>query len=62
MQIFYTFMNEYLAENYIFMNECLVKNYIFMNECLVKNYIFMNVMGGVGGVGNPYKRSVERFL
>ena len=62
MQIFYIFMNEYLAENHIFMNEYLAKNHIFMNECLAENHIFMNVMGALAGVGNPYKRSVERFL
>ena len=45
MQIFYTFMNEYLVKNNIFMNECLAENYIFMNEYLSENYIFMNVMG-----------------
>ena len=45
MQIFYTFMNEYLVKNHIFMNEYLAKNYIFMNESFAENYIFMNVMG-----------------
>ena len=62
MQIFYTFMNEYLVKNYIFMNECLAENHIFMNEFLAENYTFINDMGAFGGVGNPYKRSVERFL
>ena len=45
MQIFYTFMNEYL-----------VKNHIFMNECLAENYTFMNVMGALAGLGIPIKK------
>ena len=45
MQIFYTFMNEYL-----------VKNHIFMNECLAENYIFMNVMGALAGLGIVQQR------
>ena len=56
MQIFYTFMNEYLVKNHIFMNECLAENYIFMNECLAENYIFMNVMGALAGLGIPIKK------
>ena len=54
MQIFYTFMNEYLVKNHIFMNECLAENYIFMNECLGENYTFMNVMGALAGLGMSY--------
>ena len=72
MQIFYTFMNEYLvknhifmnecfAENHIFKNECLVKNYIFMNEYLAKNHIFMNVMGTLAGWGIPIKEALRGF-
>ena len=61
MQIFYIFMNEYLAENYIFMNECLAENYIFMNECLAENYIFMNVMGALAGSGIPIKGALRGF-
>ena len=45
MQIFYTFMNEYL-----------VKNHTFMNECLEENYTFMNVMGALAGLGIPIKK------
>ena len=61
MQIFYTFMNEYLVKNHIFMNECLVKNYIFMNECLAENYTFMNVMGALAGLGIPIKEALRGF-
>ena len=72
MQIFYTFMNEYLVKNHIFMNECLaekhifmneylVKNYIFMNECLAGNYTFMNVMGALAGLGIPIKEALSGF-
>ena len=50
MQIFYTFMNEYL-----------VKNHIFMNECLAENYIFMNVMGALAGLGIPIKGALRGF-
>ena len=50
MQIFYTFMNEYL-----------LKNHIFMNEYLVKNYIFMNVMGALAGLGIPIKGALRGF-
>ena len=56
MQIFYTFMNEYLVKNHIFMNECLVKNHIFMNECLAKNYTFMNVLGALAGLEIPINK------
>ena len=62
MQIFYTFMNEYIVKNHIFMNECLVKNHIFMNECLAENNIFMNVMGALAGLGTQIrKRQTPRF-
>lgn len=50
MQIFYTFMNEYL-----------VKNHIFMNECLAENYTFMNVMGALAGLGIPIKEALRGF-
>lgn len=50
MQIFYTFMNEYL-----------VKNNIFMNEYLLENYIFMNVMGALAGLGIPIKEALRGF-
>ena len=61
MQIFYTFMNEYLVKNHIFMNECLAENYIFMNECLAENYTFMNVMGALAGLGIPIKEALRGF-
>ena len=61
MQIFYTFMNEYLVKNHIFMNECLVKNHIFMNEYLSENYTFMNVMGALAGLGIPIKEALRGF-
>ena len=61
MQIFYTFMNEYLVKNHIFMNECLAENYIFMNECFAENYIFMNVMGALAGLGIPIKEALRGF-
>ena len=61
MQIFYTFMNEYLVKNHIFMNEGLAENYIFMNECLAENYIFMNVMGALAGLGIPIKEALRGF-
>ena len=51
MQIFYTFMNEYL-----------VKNHIFMNECFAENYIFMNVMGALEGFGIPLNKRGELFV
>ena len=50
MQIFYTFMNE-----------CLAENHIFMNECLAENYIFMNVMGALAGLGIPIKEALRGF-
>ena len=50
MQIFYTFMNEYL-----------VKNHIFMNECLAENYTFMNVLGALAGLGIPIKEALRGF-
>ena len=45
MQIFYTFMNEYL-----------VKNHIFMNEYLSENYTFMNVLGALAGLEIPINK------
>lgn len=61
MQIFYTFMNEYLVKNHIFMNECLAENYIFMNEYLAENNIFMNVLGALAGLGIPIKEALRGF-